>query len=110
MGIYINPTNGMTKEEFCRDCGIEVTRQEVMDFNYETKEGMTSKYPNPVVNVLPVCIVDNYTFSAAGIMDTPREREAFTQDDGRPRMYFLIPIEILKSKNSGLSGIHRSKL
>jgi hypothetical protein len=69
MGIYVNPRDGLTKEAWLAMHGdrtlgpCEITAEH-----------------------LPVCLVDNGLFTAAGVAYTPRELEAFQQpDDLRPK-------------------------
>ena len=47
--------------------------------------------------MIPVCVLDNGLFEAAGIMYDQREFEDFIRPDGRPRVWLLVPRkEIIK--------------
>ena len=86
MGYYINPAH-QTKEEFLRDHGVPITPQEFKNFDY-------SKHDDKV----PVCLVDNQMFKAAGIAYDTNERDEFSVPDTRPRRYFLVPVKRLGSE------------
>jgi sugar lactone lactonase YvrE len=76
MGVYINPKN-QSKEDWLRENCISVSRYTpVFD---QTKE------------ILPVCLVDNGIFTAAGIAFSEREREAFLDPtDRREKLWFEV--------------------
>jgi hypothetical protein len=84
MGYYINPPD-VSKEEFFRDNGIRVSPEEVRAYQYSPEE-----------KLLPVCLVCNWNFSAAGIAYDPLEREAFLAPDPRPMQWFLVSKEKLQ--------------
>ena len=42
---------------------------------------------------LLICVVDNFTFEAAGICFDEKELQRFTEHDGRPREWLTIPRE-----------------
>lgn len=85
MGCYINPNNE-TKEEFLKREGKEVISDYVSgNFKFIKQEGK-----------LPVVLVDNGRFTAAGIAYTEREFERFVRYDNRPKRIFIVPIEKLK--------------
>lgn len=77
MGAYVNPGNGVSKEEFLTTHGIPVTEQEVLAFNFNGP-------------LLPVVLADNGAFTAAGIAYDARERDAFLVPDARPKKYYLV--------------------
>lgn len=85
MGMYINPTDGSTKEKWLLKHGRQVMLDEARekaDFNS---------------GPLPVCLVDNGPFTAAGICYDARELEAFTSPtDYRPKYWFLVDKELLE--------------
>lgn len=83
MGLYINPPD-MTKEEFLARHGTRVSESEVREFQYGVR------------TQLPVCLVHNGAFTAAGIADIPSERAAFLHSDPRPKKWFLVDREVLK--------------
>ncbi len=84
MGYYVNPEDGRSKEEFLAQESEEVTIK-TPNFEQYSKDGC-----------LPVVLVDNGEFTAAGIAYDKREFEAFTlPSDRRPKMFFKVKIEKL---------------
>lgn len=80
MGSYINP-RGESKEAFLEREAIEV-------------EG--PQWPADAPAHLPVCLVDNGPFTAAGIGYCQQEMEAFSRPgDHRPKRWFVIETERL---------------
>lgn len=77
MGYYINPPD-MSKEDFLHKHGKPIQAHEVK-----------SQYGN---GVLPVCLVDNGAFTAAGIAYDEREADAFLCNDGRPKQWFAVGV------------------
>jgi hypothetical protein len=85
MGMYVDPLEG-TKDAFLEERGKEITLNEAMAFD---------DFSGPA---LPVCLVDNGPFKAAGVMYNYRELTAFTDPfDGRPRRYFIVMKDDLKN-------------
>lgn len=89
MGYYINPTDGLTKEEWLMKFGERkdgVVQQEVDTWN-EIPE-----------NCLAVCLVDNGPFTAAAIAYKESEFEVFKDNtnDDRPKTWFLVEKEMLE--------------
>ena len=83
MGAYINPV-GQTKEEFLNEKAKEITLNEFRSFDFRDK------------NALPVCLINNGPFTAAGIAYNKKEQRAFThEDDFRPKTYYLADKEEL---------------
>ena len=82
MGCYINP-EGMTKDFWLYRRQEGTLEAPVWD---DMPEGM-----------LPVCLVQNAEFSAAAVAYTESERDSFAHEDGRPKRWFLISIEALKT-------------
>lgn len=72
MGMYINPTD-MTKEEWLAKHGEHVNAKPPWDRD-----------------VLPVCLIDNIAFTAAGVAYSPAELEAFASPDPRPRKWYRV--------------------
>lgn len=90
MGAYVNPTD-MSKEKWLLRNAKEV--------NY------SMKWETVPENFLPVVLVDNGMFTAAGIAYNKGELEAFTDPtDIRPKRYFLAPIHRLHEVSSELEG------
>lgn len=85
MGCYINP-EGEAKEEFLERVGEEVVSDYISNsFSIIKEKGK-----------LPVVLVDNGIFTAAGIAYCEGEFEAFVRYDGRPKKFYLVDIEKLK--------------
>ena len=82
MGYYINPQDGSTKEEWLKKHGREISPSEVYGHDYATE--------------LPVCLVDNGDFTAAGIAYDEREAKAFLYPDRRKKLWYLASREVLK--------------
>lgn len=81
MGYYINPPSE-TKEEFLEREGVEIDLIDVAI----------------TLDAVPVCLVDNGWFTAAGIAHDDRTLTEFTAnpEDHRPRRYFAVPRNVLK--------------
>lgn len=77
MGFYVNPKDGSAKEAWLEKHG-KLTEPETVH---------TMNYPK---DKLPVCLVDNGIFTAAGIGFDQQEREAFLRQDGRDKIWFLV--------------------
>lgn len=82
MGYYINPSD-MTKEEWLMKHGGK-------PFVIPPEKHLTSD------NRVAICLVDNVGFTAAGIAYDTRELSDFARDDGRRKIWFLVPLEALK--------------
>lgn len=82
MGVYINPTNGQTKEQWLNDNGIELGPT-IPPGNYMTGDESL------------VCLVNNWQFTAAGVAYDERELRAFQQDDGREKTWWLVETKLL---------------
>lgn len=81
MGYYINPPSG-TKEDFLAAHGKVVSQQDALAHDYSSDS-------------LPVCLVNNGAFTAAGIAYAIAEAKAFATPDGRPRQWWVLPKEVL---------------
>jgi hypothetical protein len=80
MRIYVNPP-GESKEAFLQREGVQC---KVLHWQFVPK------------GKLPVVLVDNPAFSAAGIAYTESALEEFTREsDTRPKRYYLVPIASL---------------
>ena len=92
MGVYINPPSE-TKEAFLTREGLPITTSAVRQWDFSKRD------------CLPVALVNNGPFTAAGVAYDHREAEEFTRpSDPRPRAYFAVPIEVLLDPDK--SGIH----
>ena len=76
MRYYIDPLN-MSKEEFLESRGTEISAASALAHNFNMES-------------LPVCLVDNGFFTAAGIGYCPEEVEAFARPDGRTKTWYLV--------------------
>lgn len=86
MGYYINPPD-MSKEEFLQQHGTPISPADVK--NHYTGDN------------LPVCLVNNGAFTAAGIAFDPHEADAFLYPDGRPKRWYTVSKEVLKPYYKG---------
>ncbi len=97
MGMYINPTNDMTKEQFLKAADAVILRNPA--------------WPAPMGKVY-VCLVDNGAFTAAGVAYDKREMEAFnyrSPDDLRPKLWLEVTINKLLV-DGGLSEMEEGML
>ena len=84
MGCYINPPNGETKEAWLAREAKPLPR--VPPECYRALDGW-----------MVVCLIDNGPFRAAGVAFNDRELAAFKYDDGRPKVWYIAPIESIKA-------------
>lgn len=78
MGFYIDPPDE-DKESFLSREGKPITETAAKAFAFTGDS-------------LPVCLVDNGPFTAAGIAIDARERDHFARDtDPRPRQWYIVP-------------------
>jgi hypothetical protein len=78
MGFYINP-EGESKEQWLGREGKMVGRSWCV--GWEDFDG----------DELPIILVDNGPFTAAGVAFDAQERDHFTDpDDPRPKLYFMV--------------------
>lgn len=82
MGCYINPPD-MTKEQWLFKHAAAIPPNTLRA--WDTKPEGT----------LPVILVDNGSFTAAGIAYNKAEYDAFNVEDGRDRLWFCVPQEEL---------------
>lgn len=80
MGYYINPTDG-TKEAFLERYGTPISPAIAKQI---WKEEMIQTH-------FPVCLVDNGSFTAAGIAYSEAETDQFLVPDGRDKLWYLVP-------------------
>ena len=84
MGVYINPTT-CTKETWLASFGAEIERKS------DTLKDLVGE------GDWLVCLVDNGAFTAAGVMFSQREFEAFYwEGDPRPKRWFVVSGDDLK--------------
>lgn len=98
MGYYINPEK-ITKEKWLKEFGILAT-----SFH---KDAFTSK-PD---GMLPVVLVDNGDFSAAGICFSEDEFQAFTSpsDKRSKSLWFVLEEDLLKMCPNLCHALEREK-
>jgi len=83
-GALITEEAFETKEEWLENHGALITEEAFESIQYETLN-----------NCLPVCLVDNGFFTAAGIAFSEQERDIFVSPDGREKRYYLCNIDEL---------------
>jgi len=84
MGLYINP-QGTRKETWLEAKGMQVTKGQI-SFAEVVKQGM-----------VPVVLMDNGPFTAAGVCWCEGEFQAFTEPgDPRPKIFYLIDTKDLQ--------------
>jgi len=89
MGAYVN-ADGMSNEEWLSKNGKRLHSVSRGDFDFRDK--------------LPVCLVDNIVFQAAGIAFDEKEFDVFNNNnDNRPKKWFLVDKELLKTVSPELS-------
>jgi len=85
MGMYINPTDGRTKEEFLEEEGIYLNTFILPDaFDTLDKDDIL------------VCLVDNGMFTAAAVCYNKSEFDIFRLDNsGRPMKWYFIERKVI---------------
>jgi len=86
MGCYVDPQKE-TKEAFLEREGREV-ESDYISQNYKSIKQKGE---------LPVVLCDNGAFTAAGVAYTESEFERFVRYDNRPKRFFIVSIEKLKT-------------
>ena len=76
MGCYVNPP-GMQKEPWLLQHGVLTNKPEITE------------------DTLPVCLVNNGPFNAAGVAFSQEELNVFATEDGREKLWFQVPIDKL---------------
>lgn len=85
MGLYINPEN-MTKEQWLKENYMEMLL------------AAPPRLPFDFPKTVHVCLVDNGPFTAAGVIFSQRELEAFSYpSDNRRKIWFLVPYEKIEA-------------
>lgn len=97
MGAYINP-DGQNKEEWLRENGTPINLLDVLNWSHKP------------VDVLPVVLMNNGFFTAAGICYSETEMRVFTDpSDSRPKSYFFVNTEKLYGVSNLESYLPRGK-
>ena len=87
MGMYLNPVN-VCKETWLRENATEVSKNAILlDYNnlMQNKE-------------IPIILMNNGYFTAAGICYKESEATEFTREDGRPKKFYVVPVAKLKEE------------
>lgn len=88
MGYYINPYTDIDKEEWLDKYAKQVSRNEMV----------WEKIPE---GHLPIVLIYNPGFTAAGIAYSEQELKAFLEPDGRTQKYFVAKISDIANVSSG---------
>jgi len=92
MGLYVNPTD-KTKEAWL----ITEAKQRA------TREQATRDVRALIKSLLvPVVLVDNGPFTALAVLYDQREADAFARDDGRAKIFAIVPRSALADRASGV--------
>ncbi|NJO18752.1 MAG: hypothetical protein HC877_24435 [Thioploca sp.] len=86
MNLYINPPD-MSKEEWLMKNAIDASPL--------FEAGIKRCWATVPEGTLPVCIIDSGTFIDAGIVYDEEKYDAFNLDDGRAKLFILVPIDKL---------------
>lgn len=90
MGAYINLSD-QSKEDWLKENATAVSNR-------------PPKSIDAVEGHLPVCLIDNGMFTAAGIAFDERELQAFSYPDGRPKTWYSVSTE--KLMNPEVSNLY----
>jgi len=103
MGLYIDPASG-SKEDWLKEHGQLVKNLQVFGPDASSQyEAIVGK------GHLPVCLLNNRYFTAAGVAFSLQEFKAFLGGtDGRRHFWFTAPIEEL-AKLPGLASLGKKK-
>lgn len=88
MGYYINPFTNISKEKWLDEYAEQVSRNEMI----------WEKIPE---GHLPIILINNGEFTAAGIGYSEQELKTFLEPDGRERKYFVAKISDISNASSG---------
>ena len=91
MGLYINPPHE-SKEDFLNNHAKLISRGEFFAFNFAAD-----------THLVPVCLVDNGPFKAAGVAFDYREVDAFVTEDHCPKKFYLIDKNLLTEDLAGIT-------
>ena len=113
MGAYINLPDGETKEAFLERTGIQAASPETLISMIDRGSAKPAMLKTVYFseNTLPVCLVDNGNFTAAGIAYSEAELRAFAEpQDTRPKEWYLVDKDILLGVCPELEGyLHRAE-
>lgn len=88
MGLYLNPEDRSCLA-WVEDNGTRVDPKIFGDSIREQKEGLWAEAPSR----LAVCVIFNPSFKAAGVGFGQAELIAFLHEDGRHKLWYLVPKE-----------------
>ncbi len=100
MGLYINPQNGQSKEAFLKERAEPINPQAFKTFDFTAEPSK-----------LPIVLVDNGPFTAAGVAYNERERKEWLwvfDKHERPMSFYLIAKDDLR--DTAASGIGKREL
>lgn len=87
MGYYINSTS--------KGLGLPATgKAEMLVLDGAELISTPSSFQDIEENKALICIVDNFTFEAAGLCYNESEFEEFVRDDGRPRTWLTMEKDV----------------
>lgn len=91
MGCYVNPNRGVKKEDWIKANGMYIS--DVNEYNdIPVYQGLCRD------NCLPVILVNNGSFYAAGVCFDENEYNRFTLlPDPRPRSLYIVNKDLLKT-------------
>lgn len=99
MGAYVNPP-GQNKEKWLEENATQISQGAAKRIAKNINNGATTE--------LPVCLVDNGPFKAAGICFEKREFDAFSRsDDSRPKKWFKAKVDDLLEVSGELENYMR---
>ena len=88
MGYYVNPEDGSSKEDWLNaNADQEATNALAQNFRWEDVNSDSQ---------LPVCLVDNGPFTAAGIAYDEDEFKVFMHEDGRAKTWYIVDKNLLQ--------------
>lgn len=93
MGAYVNPPEGENKILWLMEHAIEAHSHDAQTI-----------MENCPVESLPVCLIDNGAFQAAGIGFDANEVKDFAVPDGRMKLWYYVPTEKLHTVSPELMG------
>jgi len=81
MGAYVNPEN-VSKEQWLEENGKEVSQH-------------WASTHDDFLEQMPVCLINNGLFTAAGIAFSKDELEVFLSPDGRHKTWYVVDVHKL---------------
>lgn len=101
MGLYIEVPANKGKADLILDLDPRVE-----EATYEDGTFFIPDWDDAPKGFLPVCVVDNGPFEAAGVAYSEEELIRFSRlDDPRPRRWLYVPIDVIK-KHAPMADIY----